>query len=314
MLNRDFSKSNKEYFKKNRVALILVATFLLLGVLMLSIFGMNGNFEMRKYNEFSVYVGSEAKVSHYSSEIKDIVNKYNGDFDNVSKFDVGDDTRLVVRYMNTLSKDKQDSINVDIIKKFNLENGTVSEHKVVGSAVRTRDYVFTAAAILLIIAVMAIFAAIRYNGASAITVIISSLIGTLGFMSLGAILRLEIGMSYFALLVLFNLLLVYVYIDLFENMRSSSWLKTQDYSNALNSAMKSSRSRLCVLSVAILLIGVLFVIIAPTPIKYVSLNIMFMAVSLLAVAIYVVPFTWSVFITLCKRKSNTVKVSNKEVK
>ena len=44
MLKRDFTKSNKDYFLKNKILLICVAAFLLIGILVASIFGMNGNF------------------------------------------------------------------------------------------------------------------------------------------------------------------------------------------------------------------------------------------------------------------------------
>ena len=43
--------------------------------------------------------------------------------------------------------------------------------------------------------------------------------------------------------------------------------------------------------------GLLFVIAAPLALKYVSLNIMFIAVVALATAWYVVPFFWSIFIS-----------------
>ena len=48
MLKRDFTKSNKNYFAKNKFILISIAVFLLVGILIASIFGFNQNFELNK--------------------------------------------------------------------------------------------------------------------------------------------------------------------------------------------------------------------------------------------------------------------------
>ena len=67
MLRRDFTKSNKEYFRQNRVALISVALFLIIGIIVFTFFGMNGNFEIKGYTEFTVTVGeskAEDKLTH----------------------------------------------------------------------------------------------------------------------------------------------------------------------------------------------------------------------------------------------------------
>ena len=84
--------------------------------------------------------------------------------------------------------------------------------------------------------------------------------------------------------------------------------QNNEYSNAIQTALKKSKFRLCFLSIAIMVIGVLFVLLAPNAIRYVSLNIMFMAVVLLAVSIYVVPFIWSMLITYSRKR----KVKNKK--
>ena len=61
-----------------------------------------------------------------------------------------------------------------------------------------------------------------------------------------------------------------------------------------------------------MVLGILFVVFGTNPLKYVSLNLMFMAVVLLACAWYVIPFVWSVFITKCKNKEYQVKASTVE--
>ena len=156
------------------------------------------------------------------------------------------------------------------------------------------------------------FAYFRYNGASALAIIISCALGTLAFMSIGAILRLSIGMSYFALLAILNLMIIYFACDIFENMHKEAWLGNKEYQKALDSAMKTSHSRQLFTTIAIMAIGMLLVLFATTPIKYVSINILFMAVVLLATIWYVVPFVWSVFVTLCKVKVYKVKATKVE--
>ena len=74
--------------------------------------------------------------------------------------------------------------------------------------------------------------------------------------------------------------------------------------------MKSNRLRMCVVSLALFLIGLILVLFMPNSMKYISLNIMFMAVVILAVGLYIVPFTWSVFITICKKREVKVKADN----
>lgn len=309
MLNRDFTKSNKDYFNKNKIALIIIAAFLIVGIVIGSFFGMRGNFEIAGCNEFTVTVGTDSSnYNDYIEEIQNVVNSYGGNFDTASVYGEGDDTKLVIRYMTDLSQEDQLEINEVIVERLSIDAGNISSHVSIAPTVRNVDYIYTAVAILLLIAVASIFAYFRYNGASAMTIIISTILGTLAFMSIGAILRLTIGMSYFAMLVILNMLIVYSCFDVFENIRETSWLQADDYSNAIKSGMRSARFKQCAISIAVLLIGLLFVIFAPSALKYVSLNIMFIAVVTLAVSCYVLPFVWSVFITHCKKREFKVKV------
>ena len=316
MLRRDFTKSNKEYFKQNKSVLIGVLVFLLVGILVFAIFGMNGNFEFAGYNEFSVTVSEKTTKDFgtYQREIGDIVNSYGGKFDNVSIYGEGDDTKFVVRYMKDLTEAQTLEINKLVAEKVGVDLELVSAHSHVGPAVKNSDYVYTAVSILLVIVLVTIFAYARYNGASALAVLLSTLLGTIGFMSIGAILRFQIGMSYFAMLVILNMLISYVAITIFEKMHKSSWLMSENFGTAIETAVKSSRFRICVLSISLLVVGLLFVLLAPSTIKYVSINLMFMAVLLLAVGLYVIPFVWSVFITKARKRNYKIKASTVETK
>ncbi len=316
MLKRDFTKSNKDYFKNNKTILIAVAAFLLVGILIFLIFGMNGNFEINGYNEFSATV-SEATLDNFGkhkSEIGRIVDSYNGKFDTVLVNGEGDDTQLIIRYHNNIKNEDAEIVNNLIAEELKVSVDNISKHIHVGASVKNTDYIFTAVSILLLIVVASIFAYARYNGASAMSVIIACVLGTIGFMSLGSILRLTVGLSYFAMLVILNMLIIYFAIDLFESMHNSSWLKSNDYATALEKGINSSKFRTTIINIVLLAIGLLLVLIAPITLKHVAINIMFMAVSVLAVTWYVVPFVWSVFITRCRNRGAKIKASNNQGK
>lgn len=312
MLNRDFTKSNKDYFKKNWIVLTCVAVFLIIGILVLSFAGMKGNFEFTGYNEFSVTVAEtdSENFSTYIDEIESVVNLYGGECDNISIVYNGDDSKLVVRYMNSLTAEQTEEINLAIADKV-ATTGEISEHVRVDKVVTSSDYLYTAVAIAIIWLVCTIFAYVRYNGASAMANLIANVISLLGFMSIGAILRLEIGLSYFAMLVILTLLTTYFAFSIFENIRANKYLDSNNYEMAITTAMKQNRSRFAVLACAVASIGLLFILFAPNPIRFVSINIMFMAVVLLAVSYYVVPFVWSALITHMRKKKVVVKSTEK---
>lgn len=316
MLNRDFKKSNKEYFKSNLRPLIAVAVFLLLGVLVFSIFGMNGNFEIAGYNQFTISVNETLaeKYSTHQREIGNIVNSYGGQFDTMTIYGEGDNTQYVVRYKQDLNDSHQAEINLLVAEKLQIDAKNVSSHIEVGKTVENKDYLYTALSIVLLTVVLTIFAYARYNGASGISVMLANIFGTLFFMSIGTILRLRIGMSYLAMLVMLNMLIDYVAISLFESMHKSSWLMSRDYSNALKTAINTNKRKFITLAFAVIAIGLGFAMFGTSSIKYISLNIMFIAVVMLAVAFYVIPFIWSVFITITRTREYKIKPSAVETK
>ena len=312
MLKRDFTKSNTEYFRKNRNILIAIGVFLVIGILVFAIFGMNGNFEISGYNEFSITVG-EKKAEDYhehNNSVGKIINSHGGKFDTLLIHGDGDDTKYIVRYLDDINETKILEINKLVAEEVGVDLNKISSHTHVNGSVTNADYVYTAVAILLLVVIASIFAYARYNGASAMSVIIACLLGTFGFISIGSILRLSIGMNYFALLVILNLMIIYVAINLFESMHNSSWLVSRDYSAAMENALKTTKFRISVVGIGLLLIGLLLVLIAPITIKYVAVNVMFMAVTVLAVGWFVVPFVWNVFITRCKQRRSKVKASD----
>lgn len=313
MLKRNFNQSNKEYFAKYKFVLIGILAFLIIGLICGTVFGMKGNFEFTGYNEFSVTISSERsdKFSQYSTDIQGIVNSYGGNYDNVSVMDEGSDTKLVIRYLNDLTDENQDKINTAIITK--VTDCVVSDHIEVAPTVRAVDYVYTAVTVLILLVIATLFACFRYNGASAIAVIISCLLGTMAYLSIGAILRLSIGLSYFAMLVILNVLIIYFALNIFEQIRLSSWLDDNKYDMAISNAMNKLKFRISLINILIMVFGVLFVLFAPSSIKYIALNIIFIPVVVLAVSLYVVPFVWSALITKAgNRKKSKVAKSTAE--
>lgn len=313
-MRRDFTKSNKEFFSKNKIALISVAVFLLIGIIVFAIFGMNGNFEIKGYTEFSVTV-SEAQSKDYvkmADSIGEVVDMHGAKYDTFLVSGEGDNTHLIIRYTKKVSADEQAKINQEVATALNINESKISTHTFVEPVVNSIDYVYTATAILLLVVIATIFAYIRYNGASAISIVISNFLATLGFISIGSILRLSIGLSYFAMLVILNVLVIYCTLTIFESMHKTSWLANNEYETALTSAIKDSKVRFTVLGVAIMLLGLLFVLMAPITIKYVALNILFIPVVVLATAWYVVPFVWSALITGSKKREYKVKATKEE--
>lgn len=309
---RDFKQPKREYIKSNKIVLISVAVFLILGMIIWAVFGLHTNFEINGYNEFYVQVNAE-QVKEYSSfnnKIRKVVNSYGGDFEDIQVFDQGDNTKYVVRYNKNLDNDTQIKINKELAEKLEIDIVKIGEHAHVGSIMKSSDVIYTITAILILVVLSTLFAYIRYNGASAIAIIVSCLLGTMGFVSVGAMLRLSVGMSYFAMLVALNFVIVLFNLNLFETIKSSSWLRADDYATAISEGMKASRLKMCVVSLAIMVFGLLFVLITPNMAKYLSLNILFMAVVALACGLYVIPFVWSLFITDCKKREVKVKVTD----
>lgn len=314
MLNRDFTRSNIDYIKKNRIPLIAVSLFLIIGLVMALVFGFNGNFELKGYNEFGVTVGTMDKKGRKDvvDEAKKIINSYDGSYESFSIVGEGANTEIIIKYTKNVSNEEQVKISKEISEEVGVDISLISPHTHVDGSVRAEDYIFAATAILIILLVASIFAMIRYNVASAISLIATSAIGSLAYMSFASILRLSIGLSYFAMLVALNVLIVYFAFNIFETIRKESWLKSKDYVMAIKSSLNHNKFRFNFIAIAMMVIGLLFVIIGTTAIKYVSINIMFMAVSVLAASCYVLPFVWSMLIAYNKLKiSKTVNSDQK---
>ena len=311
MLNRDFSKNTMAYINKNKVSLILVSIILVVGLIMGLTLGMNTNFEMSTHQKFSVSITEQniKNETSYVNSIKEVLRVYDADYDYYQISGEGDNTQIVVRYMNKLSDSNQTRVNNAIAEKLDIEVTKISNHVEVGAVVRNNDYIYTAMIILLMVAGASLFALFRYNGASAVSIIIANTFGTLLLMCASIIFRLQIGMSYFTMLIILNALIIYSSLMMFENIRTGSWLVNKEYSNAISNARKHTKFMNGFIAVAVEAIGIAFVLFATAPIKSVSLNICYLAVVYLFVTQYIVPFVWNVCIT--KTKPHNKEISKK---
>ena len=315
MLKKDYKKSNKEFFKSNKFALIALAVFLIVGITLLAIFGLNGNFEVKGGYEFTVTVGENRthKFVNDQRAIAKIIDSYDGSFDTVSVYGNGDDAQYIVRYMKNIKNDKIEEINILVAEKLSVDVADVSSHERIRPSVETSDYLFAAASILIVLLIATIFAYVRYNGASALALIFASIIGSLCFVSVGAIMRLSIGANYLTMMVILNMLIIYSGITLFENMHKSSWMVSGDYNQAMYEGIKTSKFRILFLSIATMVIGIAFVLFGTSTLKYSSLNILFIAVVHAFASMYVIPFVWSLFITHCRKREFKVKAKEVQV-
>jgi len=308
---RDFTKSNKHYFTKNKFALIGVVVFLIVGIVLWAVLGLNGNFEISGCSEFTIKAGADKSAySNIYAQAEKTVNNYGGKYFTYQIIGEGENTEIIIRYYNKLSTENQTKVNAELASELELSLDRISSHVQVKPVATSLDYVYTISAILILVVIASLFAYFRYNGASSLSIVFACLIGSLGFISVSSILRLSVGMSYFAMLVILNLLITYLAINLFESIHQENWLGNNDYATALKSALKNTRLRTLLLSVGVMILGILFVVAAPSALKYVSLNIMFMSVIMLAVAWYVIPFAWSVLITTSRKKEYRVKATN----
>ena len=207
-MRRDFTKTNKDYFAKNKFILIAVAIFLITGIVMGVVFGMNGNFEIAGCKEFSISITEAQRKDtvQIAQTAGDVVNSYGGGYDSYVVSGDGDNTAIIIRYTKNILSSDIAKVNADIAEELNVEIELISEHINVKPVVKATDYIYTAAAILIILLLATLFSYFRYNGASALAMLFGCAFATLGFMSIGTILRLSVGMSYFAMLTILNVL------------------------------------------------------------------------------------------------------------
>ena len=200
MINRDFSKSGKQYIKQNKIVLITLAIILLLGIIMLCVFGFKGGPDVKGYNTFSITVGSEYqadKLGDYTDDINLCLSNHDAQLYSVQVAGEGSTTTLVVKYDGKIKNTTL--FNAELSDEMVVSVSNFSEHSKVGASLTSKDYIYAFACGLIIVTLAVIYSACRYNLACAITALGSSIFGVGLLMALTAIFRLTINSSFLAI-------------------------------------------------------------------------------------------------------------------
>ena len=309
MINRDFSKSGKEYIKQNKVVLIVLAVIIALGVVMLAVFGFKGGSEVKGYNTFSVKMGITyyaGDLGEYTDSLKNAIAKNGGDLQSVQVTGEGDYTTLVVKYCGKI-KDISE-LNADISSELKISVLQISEHSHVDASLTNKDYIYSIAGGLIILTLAAIYVAFRHNTACAITSIAGSILAVALLMAITAIFRLTINSSFLAINIITMLLVLGESFILFDGIDKERANNKSDRSVQLSNTLKANAFRQKIMYGALFAIALIFVILMPNTIKQASLIALFATVVALFVTIYALPLLWCLTITRVSDKIRVKKV------
>ena len=311
MINRDFTKFGKSYIGKNKVVLIALSVIIAIGIIMLCALGFKGGSEVSGYNTFSVKIGTSYKadkLDDYLNAINDNLVDYNADVQSVQLTGEGDSTTLVVKYNGKVSN--QTKLNEELAKDLNLDAEAITEHSKVGASLTSNDYVFAVACGLIILAIVAIYSAFRYNLACTITAIGGSLLSVALLMSLTVIFRLTINSSFLAINIITMLLVLGESFMLFDGLEKEREKLQDKYdrNTQLTNTLKANSFRQKLMFGSIFAIALIFVILMPTAIKQASIIALFAIVVAMFITVYALPFLWCLTITQVSDKIRVKKV------
>lgn len=315
MLNRDFTKPSREYVKKNWIVLACLGAVILMGIIMMCVLGFNAGPDLNGYNTFLVKVGSayqQSKSSAYVENIKNNLTEVDCELYSVQLAGEGDNARLVVKYRDEVKN--QTEFNTALAQDLGLDVSLITEHTEVEKNVTSKDYIYAVTCGLIIIACATVYLAIRYNLACAITSIISSFLSVALLLSLVAIFRLRVDSSFMAINIITLLLVLCENLIVFDSLEKvRGQLKDKnDRTTQLQTALSKNSFRQRFMYAGMFGVVLLFVIMASSSIKQVSLVLLFALVVVLFLTVYGLPFLWSLTIT---QVSDTMKVKkDKKVK
>ena len=317
MINRDFTKSNKQYIKQNKMILISLALILILGLVITCIFGFKGGTDIEGCNTFSINIGTEydaEKLDTYTSNINTLLNEHKAELKSVQITGEGSETTLVVKYSGDIKNIV--NFNVDVSNTFNLTYLAVSQHSAIGASVTTKDYVYTIAAGLIILALASVYISIKYNLACAITAMAGSTLGVMLLLALTSLFRLTINSSFLAINIITLLLILAEGLIMFDSLeKERAKLKDKnDRSAQLNNALQANAFRQKLTYGAIFAIALIAIILMPNTIKEASLIALFATVVTMFVTVYALPFVWCLTIGQVSDKIRVKKVENTKSK
>lgn len=318
MLNRDFSKSKREYISKNKALLIVLALFLVVGIVVTAIFGFNANPDFTGGNVVDIQLTeeiSDKELDKYENKINSILSENKLSLYSVQLKGQGDNTVLEVKYTGKITEDKINKVNASFV--LELDNVVADfEHLEFSETVSSSDYIYTIMAGLIILVLASIFVLIRHNIAYAISMISAGLFSVLGLMCVFGILRLEIGLSFFFIAIAALVYTIYESLILFEKMRDVASIpeNKNDKSKHIILGMKNNAHRLQYTSLGLFFLGFVFVVFGTSLSRSIALSFMFAIIlTLLSIAI-VLPFIYNLTIEKVTVKTRKVKAEKNETK
>lgn len=316
MINRDFTRSGKEYIKQNKVVLITLAIIAIVGIIMMATIGFNGSTDIKGYTTFSAVLGEEldaGKLNEYKQDINEQLAESNCSLYSVQITGQADKATLVVKYAGSV-KDEA-SFNQNLAKALNIEGeNTISEHKKVDANITSKDYIYTVACGLIIVTILAVYVGIRYNIACAISSIAGSGISILLLLSLASIFRLSVSSTFLAINIITLILVGHEALMLFDGLeKERETLKDKNDRGAqMSNTIKKNALRKQIMFGSIFAICLLLVFVAPSMIKQTALTALFAIVVDMFVAVFAMPFVWNLTITKISDKIRVKK--DKKVK
>ena len=314
MVNRDFSKSGKQYIKQNKFVLIALAVILALGAIMLCVFGgFKGGSDVSGYNTFSIKMGTEYnadKLTKYTEEININLVENKAELLSVQLTGEGDSTTLVVKYSGKV-KDAS-SLNQAIATDLNVDVTKITDHTSVSADLNSRDYIYAVVAGLIILTLAVIYIGIRYNLACAITSMGGAVLSVLLLMALTAIFRFTINSSFLAINIITMILTLAESVMMFDTLEKERVKldDKNDRSAQMANTLKVSSFRQKFTYGALFALALVFIILMPTVIKQASLIMLFAIVVVLFIAVYALPFLWCLTITQVSDKIRVKKEKN----
>lgn len=316
MLNRDFSKSKREYIKNNKALLIVLSLFIIVGIIVSSIFGFNTNPDFTGGYVVDVNIGTEisdAKLDKYENKINTLLNENKLSLYSVQIKGEGQNTTLEIKYTGKLTEDKINKLNAGFIAELDAET-TDFEHLEFSKTVSSSDYVYTIMAGLIILLVASIFVIFRHNIAYALALMGAGLFSVLGLLSTYGILRLTMGMPIFFISIATLIYTIYESLILFEKMREVATIKEDrnDKSKHIVVGMKNSATRLQYTSLALFFVGFLFVVFGTGISRTVALGFMFAVILSLVSVTLVLPFVYNLAIEKVAVKIKKISEKSKK--
>ena len=318
MLNRDFSKPKREYLNKNKALIIVLALFIVIGIVVTAIFGFNANPDFTGGHVVDIKFTqeiSDKELDNYEEKINSILAENNLSLHSVQLKGEGDNSVLEVKYTGKLTEDKINKINASFVTELDDVVNSF-EHLKFTKTVSSSDYIYTIMAGLIILVIASIFVIFRHNIAYAISLMGASLFSVLGLLSVYGILRLEIGLPIFFITIGCLIYTIYESLILFEKMRDVASIpeNKNDKSKHIVMGMKNTANRLQYTSLGLFFLGFALVVFGTSLSRAIALGFMFAIIlSLVSVSI-VLPFIYNLTIEKVTLKTRKVNSSDKELK